>query len=178
MLNSVPQKSTEGFLYDFTDGQIFTTHPLYSVRPNALQIILYTDDIQICNPLGSYAHPNKLLMVYYTLGNIDPKFRSKLAAIRLLAIAKAEDVSQWGVDVVLQRILKDVDLLYNGVKIETSNGDMDLHGAVIAVCGDTLAQAHHFPVFCLRHASEHFNYFPRSSGTRHSAFPAHPLHSQ
>ena len=140
MLNSVPQKSTEGFLYDFTDGQIFTTHPLYSVRPNALQIILYTDDIQICNPLGSYAHPNKLLMVYYTLGNIDPKCRSKLAAIRLLAIAKAEDVSQWGVDVVLQRILKDVDLLYNGVKIETSNGDMDLHGAVIAVCGDTLAQ--------------------------------------
>lgn len=48
-------------------------------------------------------------------------------------------MSKWGVDVVLGRILKDVDLLYNDVRIETSNGDMDLYGAVIAVC-DTLAQ--------------------------------------
>ncbi|KAL2102281.1 hypothetical protein ACEWY4_001449 [Coilia grayii] len=140
MLNAAPPRSRAGFLYDFFDGDIFINHPLYSMKPNALQIILYTDEIEICNPLGSYASQNKLLMVYYSLGNIDPKFRSKLAAIRLLAIAKAEYVSKWGIDVVLQRIQKDVELLYNGVKIETSNGDMDLYGAVIAVCGDTLAQ--------------------------------------
>jgi hypothetical protein len=69
---------------------MFRNHPLYSRKPNALQLILYTDEIEICNPLGSYTRANKLLMVYYSLGNIDPKFRSKLAAIRLLAIAKAE----------------------------------------------------------------------------------------
>lgn len=40
-------------------------------------------------------------MVYYSLGNIDPKFRFKLAAVRLLAIAKAEYVSNWGTDAVL-----------------------------------------------------------------------------
>lgn len=85
------------------------------MKPNALQIILYTDETEICNPLSSYASHNKLLMVYYSLGNTDPKFRSKLAAIRFLAIAKAEYVSKWGVDAVLQRIQKDVDLLYNGV---------------------------------------------------------------
>lgn len=58
-------------------------------------------------------------MVYYSLGNIDPKFRSKLAAIRLLAIAKANDLSQCGVDVILKRIIEDLNLLYNGIKIET-----------------------------------------------------------
>lgn len=140
MLNTVPPRSCDGFLYDFVDGDIFINHPLYSKKPNALQIILYTDEIEICNPLGSYASHNKLLMVYYSLGNIDPKFRSKLAAIRLLAIAKSEYVSKWGIDAVLKRIQKDLDLLYNGIKIKTSNGDMDLYGAVIAVCGDTLAQ--------------------------------------
>lgn len=140
MVSTVPQRSREGFLYDFTDGALFTSHPLYSQRPNALQILLYSDEIEICNPLGPHASANKLLMFYYSLGNIDPKFRSKLAAIRLLAIAKAKDVSQWGVDVILKRILEDLTLLYNGVRIETPSGEIELFGAVIAVCGDTLAQ--------------------------------------
>ncbi|KAL3970579.1 LETM1 and EF-hand domain-containing protein 1, mitochondrial [Sarotherodon galilaeus] len=140
MLNTAPQRSREGFFYDFRDGSLFTSHPLFSQRPNALQLILYTDEIEICNPLGSHASANKLVMFYYTLGNIDPKFRSKLAAIRLLAIAKANDISQWGIDVVLKRILQDLSLLYNGVRIEMSNGEIELFGAVIAICGDTLAQ--------------------------------------
>jgi len=89
---------------------------------------------------GSHASVNKLLMVYYTLGNIDPKFRSKLAAIRLIAIAKASNIDECGVDVVLQKIYEDLKLLYNGVKIQTQNGEMDVFGAVVSLCGDTLAQ--------------------------------------
>ncbi|XP_034057976.1 uncharacterized protein LOC117536966 isoform X2 [Gymnodraco acuticeps] len=141
MINTAPQScNKDGFLYDIVDGSLFKSHPLFSIKPTALQLILYTDEIEICNPLGSHASVNKLLMVYYTLGNIDPKFRSKLAAIRLLAIAKANDIDQCGVDVVLERIDKDLKLLYNGVKIQTQNGEMDLFGALISLCGDTLAQ--------------------------------------
>lgn len=79
-------------------------------------------------------------MFYYTLGNINPKFRSKLAAIRLLAIAKAKDISEAGVDVILRRIEKDLKELYSGVKIEVGSCEAMLYGAVISVCGDTLAQ--------------------------------------
>lgn len=88
-----------------TGGSLFKSHPLFSIQPSALQMILYTDKIEIWNPLGSHASVNKLLMVYYTLGNIDPKFRSKLSAIRLLAIAKANDIDECGVDVLLQKKL-------------------------------------------------------------------------
>ena len=52
--------------------------------------------------MQSHASVNKLLMIYYTVGNISPKFRSKLAAIRLVAIAKADDIDKYGVDVVLK----------------------------------------------------------------------------
>lgn len=142
MLSTTPQSyHKDGFLYDIINGSLFKSHPLFSVKPSAsaLQIILYTDEIEICNPLGLHASVNKLLMVYYTLGNIDPKFRSKLAAIRLLAIAKADDIDKCGVDFVLQRIDEDLKLLY-GVTIETNSGGMDLFGAVVSVCGETLAQ--------------------------------------
>ncbi|KAM7380069.1 hypothetical protein PAMP_003389 [Pampus punctatissimus] len=141
MIHTTPQSChKDGFLYDIVDGSLFKSHPLFSVKPFALQIILYTDEIEICNPLGSHASVNKLLMVYYTLGNINPKFRSKLAAIRLLAIAKADDIDKCGVDFVLQRIDEDLKLLYNGVTIQTQSGGFELFGAVVSVCGDTLAQ--------------------------------------
>ena len=45
-------------------------------------------------------------MVYYTLGNIYPKYRSKLVVIRLLAMARSADLRQSGVDVILNRIRK------------------------------------------------------------------------
>ena len=101
MIRTTPQSChKDGLLYDIVDGSFFKSHPLFSVKPSALQIILYTDEIEICNPLGSHASVNKGLMVYYTLGNIKPKFRSKLAAIRLLAISKADDIDKCGVDLV------------------------------------------------------------------------------
>lgn len=81
-----------------------------------------------------------MLMVYYTLANINPKYRSKLAAIRLLAMARSVDLRQCGVDVILNRIKEDMDALYNGVKIQTSNRQKTIHGAIVSVCGDTLAQ--------------------------------------
>ncbi len=140
MFDKGPSQSKAGFVNDIIDGDILKSHPLFSVRPNALQLILYTDEIELCNPLGSYASKNKLLMVYYTLGNINPKQRSKLAAIRLLAIAKSSDISQCGVDVILQRIQEDLNLLYNGVNIKTAHGERTLYGAVVSLCGDTLAQ--------------------------------------
>lgn len=126
MIDDVPQNCRDGFLYDIVDGD--------------MGIILYTDEIEMCNPLGSCATKNKLLMVYYTLGNINPKYRSKLSAIRLLAIAKSKDLSECGLDAVLQRIQEDLVQLYNGVQIQTVNGEREIFGAVVSVCGDTLAQ--------------------------------------
>nr|XP_040046980.1 uncharacterized protein LOC120827889 [Gasterosteus aculeatus aculeatus] len=136
-----PQKyRSGGYLYDIIDGELMKSHPLFSARPSALQIIIYSDEIEICNPLGSHASKNKLLMFYYTLGNIDPKYRSKLAAIRLLAIAKKRELSDCGVDGILGRLYEDLEMLYDGVNIQTANGEREIFGALVSICGDTLAQ--------------------------------------
>lgn len=76
-------------------------------------------------------------MVYYTLANINPKYRSKRAAIRLLAPARSVDIRQCGVDVILNRIKEDMDVLYNGVEMQTIHGEKTIYGAMVSVCGDT-----------------------------------------
>ncbi len=110
--------------------------PLFSSKTP----LLYSDEIEICNPLASHVSKNKLLIFYYILGNINPKYRSKLASIRLLAIAKKSDLSECLVDAILARLHEDLVKLYNGVKIHLGSGEHEIYGAVVSICGDTLAQ--------------------------------------
>ena len=44
----------------FCDGSLYKTHPLFSVQPTALQVMLYFDELEVCNPLGSSAKVHKL----------------------------------------------------------------------------------------------------------------------
>ena len=48
-------------LGDYCDGSLFQKHPLFSVEPCALQI-MYFDELEVCNPLGSSAKVHKLGM--------------------------------------------------------------------------------------------------------------------
>ena len=48
------------YMYDFCDGEVFNEHPLFSTDSNALQIVIYYDDVETANPLGSYRGKHKL----------------------------------------------------------------------------------------------------------------------
>ena len=47
-------------------------------------------------------------IVYYTLGNLNPKLRSSLKSIHLLSIAKYEYIRRYGIEEVLRPVIEDV----------------------------------------------------------------------
>jgi len=47
---------------DYCDGEGFMTHPLFLVYDDALQIFLYFNELEVCNPLGSKVKIHKLGM--------------------------------------------------------------------------------------------------------------------
>lgn len=51
---------TDGLLGDYCDGSDFQSHSLYSTQRNALQIMLYFDEVEVCNPLGTKVKRHKL----------------------------------------------------------------------------------------------------------------------
>ena len=51
---------SDGYLSDYCDGYFFKNHQIFGTRPNALQIILYFDELEVCNPLGSHSGVHKL----------------------------------------------------------------------------------------------------------------------
>lgn len=50
-------------------------------------------------------------VVYYTLGNINPKYRSQLDAIQLLAIATSPVIKKYGIDAILEPFLDDLQYI-------------------------------------------------------------------
>ena len=50
-------------------------------------------------------------LFYYTLGNLPPKFRSRLQAIQLLMVAKVQHIQLYGIDEVLAPIIEDIKSL-------------------------------------------------------------------
>ena len=130
----------EGVLYDICDGECLKGNPIFQQNTNALQIVIYHDEIDVCNPLGSHVGKHKIDLYYYTLANISPKFRSKLCAIRLLAIAKAKHVSIYGQNKVLTPIVNDLCILSRGHTFSVNGRPVTLHGAVVSGLGDTEGQ--------------------------------------
>ena len=50
----------DGLLSDYCDGSAYGTHPLFSQTFPSLEIMLYYDDVEVCNPLGSRTKTHKL----------------------------------------------------------------------------------------------------------------------
>ena len=66
----------DGVIEYYCDGSRFKSHPLFSKEPNSIQIIAHYDELELCNPLGTHVKEHKNNIVFDTLGNIHPKFRS------------------------------------------------------------------------------------------------------
>lgn len=47
-------------LSDYCDGHVYRSHPLFSDDKSALQLMIYYDNVEVCNPLGSRAKTHKL----------------------------------------------------------------------------------------------------------------------
>ena len=130
----------DGVIEDFCDGQLFKQHALFSQDPFALQIIAYYDELELCNPLGTHVKQHKLGIVFFTLGNIHPKFRSSLRAINLALCAAVPVIEKYGIDQILQPFLQDLTILATqGISITHDGAQQTYKGAILAFLADNLA---------------------------------------
>jgi len=80
---STPSSS---LITNFRDGSIFKNSIFFQENPTALQINLYVDEFVPCNKLGNKVKKGKITAVYFTLGNIPRKYRSRLKDIHLVIL--------------------------------------------------------------------------------------------
>ena len=124
---------------------MFKSNPFFIENHNALQILLFQDACEISNPLGSAKKKHKLLAVYYTLGNLDPRCRSQIDPIQLVLLCKESHLKKYGHERIFGPLLEDIGALKNtGI---TLDGGQIIKGSVLAICGDNLG-SHYIGGFC------------------------------
>lgn len=95
---------------DYTNGNFYTP------SNNQLDILIYQDELELVNPLSSGKGINKITAFYFTLGQVNPTFRSECDQIQLALLCKSTYIVQFGINRVLQPLINQLKKLYdNGI---------------------------------------------------------------
>lgn len=121
----------------FHDGSHFKENSFLSGEELRLSILLYCDDFEICNPLGTSRKKHKVTGVYWVLADIPSVLRSTLSSIYLAVLCKADDVKKFGYPQVLEPLLSDLKSLEEDGLFVPCLGKI-IKGTVFSVIADNL----------------------------------------
>ena len=119
-------------LAQFEDTRTYKTR--HQNAPPTLRLILYHDDIELANPLGSRAGVHKLTMFYFSVHGY---LTGNLRDIHLALVCYASDIKTHGYKQVLKPLIDDLNELKAGVVVE--GRDRLFFAELQHVVGDNLA---------------------------------------
>lgn len=104
-----------------------------------LPLIVYFDDFEVNNPLGSRANIRKLGAVYFSIASIPPEFSSMLENIFLAQLHQTKDHKTAGNGRTFAHIIDQIkDLQTNGLTITLDGQQQTVYFALLTIIGDNL----------------------------------------
>jgi hypothetical protein len=104
-------------MFSVLDGDYFKSCNFLQDHPDALVFMLYSDEVELVNPLGTNVKKHKLIMFFWTLLNLSPEYLSGLSAANLLAVARSCDVKQFGLRALLSDFIESMQRLSVGTQL-------------------------------------------------------------
>lgn len=144
----------------YEDTSYFKQSDYYTKHPSALKLILYHDDIEVGNALGSRAGVHKLTMFYYSVHGF---VTGKLNSIHLAAVCYAADIKTYGYVSVLKPIIDELHSLNEGVLVQDGDSSALLQARIEHIVGDNLAANQLLGMIC-SFSNGHFCRFCYISG--------------
>lgn len=118
---------------DFCCGSVFKGNELFRKHPNSIQIQLFFDGFEICDPLKSRSNKYNQLGVYFTIRNLPPQFAYCLSNIHTVALVNESDLKKSETDYtnIFEVIVRDVQVLETtGIDI---NPNLNLKGIKLII---------------------------------------------
>lgn len=111
--------SEEDIISNFVQGTFWRGRIEARKSENVLPIIVYYDDIETGNALGSHAGSNNLGVVYATIPCLPPSLSSKLSHIFPVLIFQCQDRKIYGNLKIFKCLIDELnDLSVNGIEID------------------------------------------------------------
>ena len=128
-------------LNDYTNGELFKKNLYFKGDLSLLRLHLYCDEVEVCNPIRSSKGLYKLVCVYYTLGNIETRYWSKLRNIHVAVVAKFLLAKKHGYMAIFHKLKDDlITLEKDGILVKLCDGTSKIfHGGIATISGDNLS---------------------------------------
>jgi hypothetical protein len=128
--------SEDGMLRGVRDGAAYAENTFFQKNKEAFTIELYSDAVELSNPLGASKGKHKIVNVYFSLSELPKGINSKTENKFLVLSAKNSDLKTYRQD-IYKPLLDDLKKLEAGVVV---NGQV-VKAGLIAHLGDNL-EAH------------------------------------
>lgn len=100
-----------GVYKSFKDGKYFKDNKLLGQQCKCFSLALYTDDFEICNPLGTSKRIYKITAVFWVVLNLPARLRASLSSIHLALLGRSELVKECGYERFLEPLIKDIQCI-------------------------------------------------------------------
>lgn len=133
------QQRDDGVLQDVFDGELCKSHPLF-LNETSIPLVLYQDDCECVNPLGSKTGTHKLGLIYFQIKSLPPDLLSSLRSHFLCAVYKSSDAKDpYDLDDVLRPIVAELQVLEReGITVDTPTFHGVVKFSLVQVVGDNL----------------------------------------
>lgn len=124
---------------NFLDGSLWKNDLSKNKGKLVLPLIIYFDDFEVCNPLGSHAGIYKLGAVYFTILSLPPEYISRLENIFLALIFHSVERQEFGNRMVFNELLDSLNKLEQcGIDVSTDKGCFKIFFSAMIITGDNL----------------------------------------
>ena len=86
--NDEISRGEESRYKDVKDGELYKNNMYFKQNPEAFTLMLYSDAIELVNPLGAGRGKHKVIQIFFSLCEIPKNLRSKIDRIQLVAVFK------------------------------------------------------------------------------------------
>lgn len=124
------------YLSNFVPGNLWKEKRSLYPNKNLIPYLLYVDDLEINNPLGSHSGSHSICNIYYSFPCLPLTKESKLDNIFYGAVIKSADVKLHGNEKCFRRLIQEIkDLEVAGLEFENN---LHVHFIMVLIIGDNL----------------------------------------
>ena len=98
-------------LKDVKDGKVYKDSKFFKDNPDAFAIMLYSDGVELTNPLSSGKGKHKIVQMFWTLCEVPKYHRSAIDKIQLALVFKEKLLKKYSPKVIFGSLLTDLKTL-------------------------------------------------------------------
>lgn len=142
-------------MFDIADCELMKNNDFIKSNSNVIQLLLFQDAFEVCNPLGSAKKKYKIVAMYMALINLPPYLRTKVENVQLVFSCLESHIAKFGWDKILEKVIYIRKLETEGITIFVNGVHKTFFGTLIAMLGDNLG-SHQIGGYCSNFSTSHY----------------------